>query len=89
MLDNRVSGYDTDRVASAGCGRPQHRHGITAISDTKFFIESVTYIVGGLRSWGWVMLIIGVIELSGSNLSDLDACSESLAERSITAFSGR
>lgn len=64
-------------------------HGIAAIGDSEFFTENATYIVDGLRTWGWVMLIIGVIELSGSNLSDLEACSELLAERSITAFSGR
>lgn len=37
--------------------------GIAAISDSKFFTEDVTYIVSGLRTWGWVTLLIGVFQL--------------------------
>lgn len=38
-------------------------YGIAAIGDSKFFTEDVTYIISGLHTWGWVLLIIGVLEL--------------------------
>jgi hypothetical protein len=37
--------------------------GIAAISDSKFFTADATYIVSSLHTWGWVTLIIGVIQL--------------------------
>lgn len=38
-------------------------YGIAAIGDSKFFTEHGTYIISGLHTWGWVLLIIGVLEL--------------------------
>lgn len=38
-------------------------YGIAAIGDSKFFTEDVTYIISGLHTWGWILLIIGVLEL--------------------------
>ena len=38
-------------------------YGIAAIGDSKFFTENATYIISGLHTWGWVMLILGVLEL--------------------------
>ena len=38
-------------------------YGIAAIGDSKFFTENATYIISGLHTWGWVTLILGVIEL--------------------------
>ena len=38
-------------------------YGIAAIGDSKFFTENATYIISGLHTWGWIMLIIGVLEL--------------------------
>jgi hypothetical protein len=37
--------------------------GIAAIGDSKFFTADATYIVSGLHTWGWITLIIGVLEL--------------------------
>jgi hypothetical protein len=37
--------------------------GIAAISNSKFFAHETTYILSGLNTWGWIVLIIGVIEL--------------------------
>jgi hypothetical protein len=37
--------------------------GIEAVSDAKFFVAGQKYIIGSLDSWGWVTLILGVIEL--------------------------
>lgn len=38
-------------------------YGIAAIGDSKFFTENATYIVSGLNTWGWITMIIGVLEL--------------------------
>ncbi len=38
-------------------------YGIAAIGDSKFFTEHGTFIISGLHTWGWVLLIIGVLEL--------------------------
>lgn len=38
-------------------------YGIAAIGDSAFFAEDVSYIVSGLSTWGWVHLIVGVLEL--------------------------
>ncbi len=37
--------------------------GIAAISNSKFFTQNATYILSGLNTWGWVVLVIGVLEL--------------------------
>jgi hypothetical protein len=37
--------------------------GIAAIGDSKFFTANATYIVSGLHTWGWITLILGVLEL--------------------------
>jgi hypothetical protein len=37
--------------------------GIAAIGDSKFFTENATYIISGLNTWGWITLIVGVLEL--------------------------
>ncbi len=38
-------------------------YGIAAIGDSKFFTEDATYILSGLNTWGWILLILGVLEL--------------------------
>lgn len=37
--------------------------GIAAIGDAKFFTNAGTFIISGLNTWGWITLIIGVLEL--------------------------
>jgi hypothetical protein len=37
--------------------------GIAAIGDSKFFTENATFILSSLNTWGWITLIIGVLEL--------------------------
>src|SRR4029077_3503023 len=37
--------------------------GIAAIGDSKFFAPNATYIISGLHTWGWITLILGVLEL--------------------------
>lgn len=38
-------------------------YGIAAIGESKFFAENVTFIISGLNTWGWILLVIGVLEL--------------------------
>jgi len=38
-------------------------YGIAAISDSSFFVNDTRYIFSGLHTWGWVTLILGVIQL--------------------------
>jgi hypothetical protein len=37
--------------------------GIAAIGEASFFVADQRYILSGLSTWGWVTLILGVIEL--------------------------
>ena len=37
--------------------------GIGAIGDAKFFVANQKYIISSLHTWGWVTLILGVVEL--------------------------
>ena len=41
-------------------------YGIAAISDANFFTTSGShYVFWGLHGWGWITLIIGIIQLTG------------------------
>jgi hypothetical protein len=37
--------------------------GIAAIGNSHFFTANAHYVVSGLRTWGWVTLILGALEL--------------------------
>jgi len=37
--------------------------GIVAITKSHFFVGNAHYVVGDLRSWGWTVLILGVLQL--------------------------
>jgi len=37
--------------------------GIAAIGDSKFFTADATYILSGLHTWGWIILVVGVLEM--------------------------
>jgi hypothetical protein len=41
-------------------------YGIAAIGNSKFFVHDTKYVFGSLKTWGWVTLIIGVLELLAS-----------------------
>jgi hypothetical protein len=40
-------------------------YGIGAISDANFYVADTRYILTNLHTMGWVLLIIGVIQLTG------------------------
>lgn len=37
--------------------------GIGAIDDSKFFVRDTQYVIGDLNSWGWVILILGSMQI--------------------------
>jgi hypothetical protein len=37
--------------------------GIAAIGNSKFFTQNATYVLSGLNTWGWIVLVIGVLQL--------------------------
>jgi hypothetical protein len=39
-------------------------YGIAALGDASFFVNNTKYILSNLHTWGWVALILGVIQLS-------------------------
>jgi hypothetical protein len=64
----RVRG--TGRVAFAGvlllvAGTLNCIYGIGAISDSKFFVDSTRYVFSSLHTWGWITLLLGIIQLTG------------------------
>ena len=38
-------------------------YGIAAISNSKFFVHNTKYVFSDLKTWGWIILIIGILEL--------------------------
>jgi hypothetical protein len=38
-------------------------YGIAAIGDANFFVHDTRYIISGLSTWGWVTLVLGIIQL--------------------------
>ena len=40
-------------------------YGIGAISDANFYSDNTQYVFSSLHTWGWVTLILGVIQLTG------------------------
>jgi hypothetical protein len=40
-------------------------YGIAAISDAKFFVGNTSYVFSSLHTWGWITVILGVIQLTG------------------------
>jgi hypothetical protein len=37
--------------------------GIGAIDDSKFFVANSQYVVGDLNTWGWVILVLGAVQV--------------------------
>jgi hypothetical protein len=41
-------------------------YGIGAISNSHFFVQNTHYVFGNLKTWGWVTLILGILEIFAS-----------------------
>jgi hypothetical protein len=40
-------------------------YGIAAISDAHFYANSTQYVFSSLHTWGWITVILGVVQLCG------------------------
>ena len=38
-------------------------HGITALANARFFVDDAVFVFSDLRTWGWIILIFGIVEL--------------------------
>jgi hypothetical protein len=41
-------------------------YGIAAVGNAKFFVNDTAYVFSSLHTWGWITIILGVIELTAS-----------------------
>ncbi len=41
-------------------------YGIAAIGNSHFFVHNTHYVFASLKSWGWITLIIGILEIIAS-----------------------
>jgi hypothetical protein len=39
-------------------------YGIAAISDANFFVAQTRYVFSNLNTWGWITLLLGILELA-------------------------
>ena len=37
-------------------------YGIAAVSNSKFYVREVTYVISDLKTWGWFLLVLGVVQ---------------------------
>lgn len=38
-------------------------YGIGAVSDSKFYVHGTKYILGSLNTWGWFLIVVGVMQI--------------------------
>ncbi len=38
-------------------------YGIAAIGNSKFYVRDVEFVFANLKTWGWVLLIVGIVQL--------------------------
>ena len=39
-------------------------YGIAAIGDANFFVDQTRYVFSNLNTWGWITLLLGILELT-------------------------
>jgi hypothetical protein len=40
--------------------------GIVALSKSSFYVAGARYVFGDLRTWGWIVLLVGIVEICAS-----------------------
>jgi hypothetical protein len=40
--------------------------GIVAISKSKFYVAGATFVAGDLKTWGWIVLVAGVLQVAAA-----------------------
>lgn len=38
-------------------------YGIAAISDSKFYLRDVEYVITDLKTWGWFLVVVGAVQV--------------------------
>jgi hypothetical protein len=38
-------------------------YGITALANARFYVADAVFIFGDLRTWGWIAIVFGIVEL--------------------------
>ncbi len=41
-------------------------YGIAAVADSHFYVADTVYLFSSLHTWGWITIILGIIELSAA-----------------------
>jgi hypothetical protein len=41
-------------------------YGLAAITDSGFFVNGADYVTGDLNTWGWIVLVIGVVQIAAA-----------------------
>jgi hypothetical protein len=41
-------------------------YGIAAVDDAKFWVNDSQFVFSSLHTWGWITIILGIIQLTGS-----------------------
>jgi hypothetical protein len=41
-------------------------YGIAAIDQARFFLRETEFIISDLRAWGWITLILGIVQISAA-----------------------
>jgi hypothetical protein len=41
-------------------------YGIAAIDEARVYVGEVEFVFGGLKTWGWILVIVGVIQLAAA-----------------------
>ena len=41
-------------------------YGIAAVADSKFYVAGERYVFSGLHTWGWITIILGVIQFTAA-----------------------
>ena len=41
-------------------------YGIAAVSDSTFFVGEAKFVLGGLKTWGWVLILVAIAQGAAS-----------------------
>ncbi len=41
-------------------------YGIAAVDNSTFYVRDVQFVLGNLNTWGWVLLVVGVVQLAAA-----------------------
>ena len=41
-------------------------HGIAAVDNSTFFVRDAKFVLADLNTWGWVLLVIGIVQLAAA-----------------------